>query len=328
MIPYGLGALIYAPLIKIFRPKPIKIVTLFLFTAFSLLCGAAYSLNILLLSRILMGLAAASVIPLSLIIIGQIAEKQVRGRMVGTFFSSTFVASICGVFLSGILDWRWLFFIPAFLGLVTTGLVFFLFPDGMEKSKGLETNYLNLLLKKEVFRIFIFIFLLSMFYHATYNWLGVYLEKFYSLRQLQISGLLTLIGLSGAFGQVAGGFVSDKKGRMTSCYFGLILLAVSVMLLAAKFPVWMLILIFIGFGVGWTMNHNSLATILTDFPDRYRPEVSSLNSAVRFVSGGVGVAVSGLFIAKNFSLTYLGFGIMLLALSVFIPYFVKEQEVA
>lgn len=324
MIPYGLGALIYAPLVKIFRPKPIKIFSLSFFTIFCLFCGSAYSLNIILFSRIFMGLAAAAVIPLALIIIGQAYPKEVRGRMVGVFFSVTFVASLFGVFFSGIMDWRWLFFIPAILGLVTTGLVLFLFPDNMERITGFETNYLTTLLKKDILKIFVFIFLVSMLYHSVYNWLGVYLERGYNLNQLHISLLLTLIGLSGAFGQVLGGFITDKKGRMKSCHLGLIILAISVMLLSVRFPVWWLVLIFISFGIGWTINHNSLATILTDFPDKYRPEVSSLNSAVRFISGGIGVALSGLFIEKNFGFTYLAFGIILLVLSVFIQYFVNE----
>ncbi|MFZ5799907.1 MAG: MFS transporter [Candidatus Omnitrophota bacterium] len=324
MIPYGFGALLYAPLLKYFAPKPIKLITLFLFTIFCLFCGSAYYLNVLLFSRVFAGLAAAAVIPLTLVIIGQAVPKENRGRMVGWFFSLTFIASITGVFLSGILPWRWLFFIPAVLGLLTTGLVFFFFPDDLPKLAGLKTNYFQLLLKKEIVGVFAFIFLVSLIYHASYNWLGVYLERVYRLEQMGISMFLTLIGLSGACGQVLGGFMTDRKGRVASAYFGLIILSVSIMLLAAKLPAGILALVFVLFGIGWTVNHNALATLLTDFPDKYRAEVSSLNSAVRFISGGLGVALSGLFIEKNFANSYLGFGIILIVLSIFVNYLLKE----
>lgn len=324
MIPYGLGALLYASLLKIFRPKTIMLVSLFLFTLFCLFCGSAYYLKVILFSRVFMGLAAAAIIPLALVIIGQAFAREVRGRMVGWFFSSTFIASIGGVFLSGVLPWRWLFFIPAFMGLVTTGLVFFFFPDELPKLSGLKTNYFQFIFNREIAGVFAFIFLVSLIYHAAYNWLGVYLERIYRLDQLGISLSLTLIGLSGACGQVLGGVMADKKGRQASAYFGLIVLGVSMMLLAAKLPGGILALVFILFGVGWTVNHNALATFLTDFPDKYRAEVSSLNSAVRFISGGMGVALSGLFIEKNFANSYLAFGIILIILSIFVNYLVKE----
>lgn len=325
MIPYGLGALIYAPLVKAVKPKIIMLFSFIVFTIFSMVCGATSSLEQLAWARVLTGIAAASVIPLALIIIPQLAEKEFHGRMVGAFFSSTFVASLVGVALSSVIGWRWLFYIPAILGLIATFFIFFNFPADIKKLENISVNYLKLLYKPEIFRIFLFIFLVSMIYHGTYNWLGVYLDKAYYLSQAKISMLLTAIGISGAFGQILGGFISDKKGRLKACTFGLMILAVSVMLLYAKFPLWILTLIFVAFGIGWTINHNSLATILTDFPDESRPAVASLNSSVRFVSGGLGVSLSSLFVRLDFGFTFLIFGLLLLILSVFSPKFINQE---
>jgi hypothetical protein len=67
--------------------------------------------------------------------------------------------------------------------------------------------------------------------------------------------------------------------------------------------------------LGWTINHSALSTILTDFPEKIRSEVASLNSSIRFISGGIGTSLSAIFMSKNFSLTFLSYGIMLLIMS-------------
>jgi predicted MFS family arabinose efflux permease len=324
MIPYGLGALIYAPLVRVVKPKIIMLSSFIVFTIFSLICAATNSLELLAWARAFTGIAAASVIPLSLIIIAELGEKEIRGRMVGVFFSTTFIASIAGVALSSVVGWRFLFYLPAILGLVTTLLIFLLFPDEIKQQRNIKVNYINVISKPEIFKIFFFIFLISMIYHATFNWLGVYLDKVYNLSQFKISMFITAIGISGAFGQILGGFLSDKKGRIRACNLGLMILAVTIMLLYVKFPLWFLAVVFIAFGIGWTINHNSLATILTDFPDEYRASVASLNSSVRFISGGLGASLGGMFFQYNFGYTFLAFGILLLVLSVYSYRFIYE----
>lgn len=323
MVPYGLAALICAPLIRVIKPKIIMVFCFAVFAVFSLISGATNSLEQLAWARALTGIAAASVMPLSLIIIAELAEREVRGRLVGIFFSCSFISSIAGVALSSIIDWRWIFYLTAILGLAMMLLTLFLFPDDFKKQKKAKVNYLNLILEPKILKIFLFIFLVSMIYHAAYNWLGVYLDRVYNLNQLKISLFITTVGVSGAFGQILGGFISDKKGRLKACAFGLLVLAASIMLLYGKFPLWILALIFVGFGIGWTINHNSLVTILTDLPNEYRPGVASLNSSVRFVSGGLGVSLGGIFLQHDFGYTFLIFGILLLVLSIFCPRFIQ-----
>ncbi len=326
MIPYGLGALLYAPLVKKVKPRTIMLFSFALYSVFSVVCGATTSLQQLAWARALTGIAAASVIPLALIIIAGLFEKEIRGRMVGMFFSATFISSLAGAFLSGIIDWRWLFYFPAIFGLVTAFSIFFWFPDDIQKQQDCKVNYLNLLCRKEIFKVFLFIFLVSMIYHAIFNWLGVYLDKVYNLEQFKISMFIAAIGLSGVFGQIMGGFISDKKGRLKACSWGLMILAATVMLLFGRYPLWVLSLIFVVFGIGWTVNHNSLATILTDFSDEYRPAVASLNSSVRFISGGLGVSLGGIFFQLGFGFTFLVFGFLLLALAVFSSKFISVAQ--
>ncbi|MEW6171234.1 MAG: MFS transporter [Candidatus Omnitrophota bacterium] len=323
MVPYGLGALIYAPLVKKISIKNIKIICLSVFSIFSFVSGISSSFKILALSRIFAGIAAASTIPIALILIGQLFTTDTRGRFVGMFFSATFISSFVGVLLSGFLNWRYLFIIPAIIALISFLLVVKYF-NPEEQKYNFEVNYTHLLRNKKILVIFSYIFVLSFIYHGAYNWLGVYFNSL-NMDQLKVSFLLSLVGFSGIFGQLIGGFLTDKKGRKFSASLGLLILGLSTALLAKSFSFFYLFLVLLGFGIGWTINHNAVSTVLTDFPEKFRPEIASFNSSVRFFSGGVGVGIAGIFMKMNFQLTYLFLGIILVFLSMFTKRILSED---
>ncbi len=327
MIPYGLGALLYAPLAKRFSYKTILSVTMLVYALSNGVCALTKSLSMMLAMRILMGVAAASVIPLTLMVIGQFFEKEVRGRMVGMFFSSSFVASLLGIALSGVEDWPWLYAVPAMMALVAAGSFVF-YPSSILGAKEQSMlDYGRLANNARLREIFIFIFLISFAYHGVQKWFGVYLDKVYGLPQWQISFYFMLIALSGAIGQNIGGYLTDKKGRLFSTRWGVLVLSLATMALAIKFSLWLLGLVFCFFSIGWTIGHNGISTVLTDLPSDYRSEIASLNSAVRFFSGGVGFFVGGTFVESHFGLTFFAFGMMMLMSGLLIGRIVPKELV-
>ncbi len=314
MIPYGLAALAYAPLVKRYSVKAIKVSCLFIFVLASLIGGLSHSAGMLFSSRILAGVTASATIPVALILTGELAPQEIRGRMLGAFFSATFISSFIGVLLSGVLSWRQLFILSAIFAAINLILVvlFFDFKSKIEYDFGI--NYFNVLKDMRILRLFAYILVLSMVYHGIYNWLGVYFAHL-NFKQLEASILLSLVGFSGIFGQPFGGWVTDKKGRAFAATLGLIGLCLATVLLVKPVSFMFLGVVLFIFGMSWTMNHNAVSTVLTDFPDRLRPELASLNSAVRFASGGLGVGFAGIFMQRSFGLTFLGLGIIVLLLA-------------
>lgn len=67
--------------------------------------------------------------------------------------------------------------------------------------------------------------------------------------------------------------------------------------------------------------------MLTDLPSDYRSEIASLNSAVRFFSGGVGFFVGGTFVESHFGLTFFAFGMMMLMSGLLIGRIVPKELV-
>lgn len=324
MIPYGVGALLYAPLAKTISTKSIMAGTMFLFALANFLCGMAHSIDHILFLRIIMGIVSAGVVPLGLILIGQTFEKDIRGRLVGLFFSCSFIVSITGIILSGLAHWRWQFFIPAGIGLVSSIFLVLFRGESLTKIKG-PLHYFNIVYDIKIRNIFIFITLMSTFYHGVDRWLGVYMDRVYHLKQLTISLLFGLMAISGAVGQNLGGQLTDKRGRLVSCYVGLIMLATAILFLSLKFNVIILGIVLL-LNIGWTIGHNGVSTVLTDFPDENRSEIASLNSSLRFLGGGIGFSISGIFVAKSFFATFFGISVLMFIMSLFLKRIIPETR--
>jgi predicted MFS family arabinose efflux permease len=314
MLPYGLAAFAYGPLVRTIDARRVELSCMFLFSSANLLAGLSNNLSVLFVARFMMGLFGASVIPLGLILIANHMPQEKRGRYIGIFFGLTFVASLLGLFLSGILHWRLIFIIPAALGFILWFLMLVLFPHFRENLEDFRMSYLQAFKNKSVVRIFIYIFVISSIYHGLQQWLGVYFSTGLNLSQFVISMLITLTALSGIFGEFWGGRLADSVGRKKVVNLGIALMVISIFSLLLKLPVAVLVLVMLIWGLGWTFNHVGLATMLTDLPKELLNEAASLNSGVRFISGGLGAALGGLLMRNSFNLGFIVLGSLLLSL--------------
>jgi len=317
MLPYGIAALVYGPLVRAFDAKKVELWCLFLFSCANLTAALAKNISTLFTARFLMGLFGASVIPLGLILIARHIESARRGRFIGIFFGSTFVASLLGLALSGVVHWRMIFLLPAIAGFLLCIAVYFYLPSFKKDTGVFKINYLPALKDRRILCVFTYIFLISLFYHGVQQWLGVYFSVKYFLPQFIISMLITLTSLSGVFGEVAGGWLSDALGRVKTIDLGIALMILSIAVLIFKVPLLVLYLVMAVWGLGWTFNHAGLSTILTDLPKEFINEAASLNSSVRFISGGVGAFLGGVLMQRSFVLGFVVFGICLLFILIF-----------
>ena len=317
MLPYGLAAFFYGPLVRAFDARRVVLVCIFLFSLANLMAGLSQNITILFIARFFMGLFGASVIPLGLILIAKRVNQNQRGGYIGIFFGSTFIASLLGLFLSGIILWRLIFIIPAVLGFILWMAMYIYLPSFNEDLGRLRFGNLTALRNKKVIRIFVYIFFISLIYHAVQQWLGVYFSTQLFLSQFMISMLITLTSFSGIFGEFFGGHLADKIGRPKVVNLGIIAMVFCIFLLLLKLPLILIGLVMIIWGLGWTFNHVGLATMLTDLPPELLNEAASLNSGVRFIAGGLGVSLGGLVMQRSFNLGFVVFGSALFLILVF-----------
>jgi DHA2 family multidrug resistance protein len=86
-----------------------------LFGLFSALCGLAPSLSVLVVFRILQGLAGGPMMPLSQTLLLRVFPKEQAGKAMGLWAMTTVVGPIAGPILGGLIcdgySWPWVFFI-------------------------------------------------------------------------------------------------------------------------------------------------------------------------------------------------------------------------
>jgi EmrB/QacA subfamily drug resistance transporter len=120
---------LYGKLSDMYGRKRLLIIAVALFTIGSILCGIANSMVTLIIYRGIQGLGAGGMIPLSMIIVGDLFTIEKRGKIQAVFSGiwalSSIIGPILGSFFVEALTWRWIFFINIPIGIAS---VLFLLP--------------------------------------------------------------------------------------------------------------------------------------------------------------------------------------------------------
>jgi EmrB/QacA subfamily drug resistance transporter len=113
---------IFGKLADRYGRKKIYLMALFIFLVGSTLCALSNTMWQLVLSRIVQGLGAGGVLPLTITIAGDLFEVKDRGKIQGLFSSMWAIAGISGPVLGGFLienvHWSWIFWLNIPIGLI------------------------------------------------------------------------------------------------------------------------------------------------------------------------------------------------------------------
>ncbi len=130
---------LYGKLADLYGRKPVFLFGSGLFLLGSALCGAAQSMEQLIIFRAIQGLGAGAVLPIVLTIIGDIFELQERARVQGLFSGVWGLSSIIGPALGGLIvdhfSWRWVFYINIPFGLLSGILLIIYLKENVERKK-------------------------------------------------------------------------------------------------------------------------------------------------------------------------------------------------
>jgi MFS transporter, DHA2 family, multidrug resistance protein len=137
--------------VGIFGRKRFFMLCILIFTASSLLCGAAWSLGFLLFARILQGAGGGGLQPLAQAILADTFPPEKRGLAFSLYGVTAIVAPSIGPTLGGWItdnySWRWIFYINLPVGILALFLVFRLIEDpayiSRNVGKSLKIDYIG-----------------------------------------------------------------------------------------------------------------------------------------------------------------------------------------
>jgi EmrB/QacA subfamily drug resistance transporter len=122
---------VFGKLADLYGRKSVLLVGITIFLVGSLLCGIAWSMPSLIAFRLVQGVGAGAIQPVSITVIGDQYAAHERGRVQGYLASVWGVSSVIGPLAGGLiiqhLSWAWIFWINVPVGLVAAaGFRFFL----------------------------------------------------------------------------------------------------------------------------------------------------------------------------------------------------------
>lgn len=128
-----------------FGRKKVFLVGVMLFTVTSLLAGFATSLGMLIVLRVIQGLAGAIIVPVTIPLTTSTFPKEMHGLIIGIWGAVSGLAAASGPALGGIitekLNWQWIFFVNVPLGLLSIVLTFVFIKESRDHLAGKSIDY-------------------------------------------------------------------------------------------------------------------------------------------------------------------------------------------
>ena len=149
MLAQAVSVPIYAKLSDMAGRKPIILTGIGLFLLGSILCGLAWSMPALIAFRVVQGLGAGAVLPVSITIAGDIYSLAERAKVQGYLASVWAVSSVVGPTLGGVFSslgiWRGIFLVNVPLCLLAGWMLVRAFHEDVERTKH-RVDYLGAVL--------------------------------------------------------------------------------------------------------------------------------------------------------------------------------------
>jgi len=335
MIPFGIFQIIFGPLADRYGKKQVITFSIIMFSIATGLCAFGSSLTNLAIYRGLTGIFAASVMPISLALIGDIFPMEERQQAIGTFMGISFLGQGLSMAIGGtiayFLNWRGVFIAYAILALIPTLLLISNYrklPSEQNPNSEILKPYFKLLSNSKSLFTYVIVLLEGMFIIGSFSYSGAFIAKSYHYNYFKIGMILTAFGITSVIGGRLSGKLSKKFGQRKVLSAGLLCAALADMIIFYfGNNIYMLILGIALLGLGFILTHSTLLTRATGFAQKARGAAMSLVAFCFMGGGGVGTAIGGkIIVAYSLNSLFIIYGIALFATFILSTLLIKNKD--
>src|ERR1700710_931509 len=128
---------VFGKLADLYGRKPVLLAGIAIFLVGSVLAGFAWSMPAMIAFRLVQGVGAGAIQPVSLTVVGDLYPARERGRIQGYLASVWGISSVAGPLVGGLiighLSWPWIFWINLPVGVIAAGLFYAYLHEGVER---------------------------------------------------------------------------------------------------------------------------------------------------------------------------------------------------
>lgn len=335
MIPFGIFQIIFGPLADRYGKKQVITFSIIMFSIATGLCAFGSSLTNLAIYRGLTGIFAASVMPISLALIGDIFPMEERQQAIGTFMGISFLGQGLSMAIGGtiayFLNWRGVFIAYAVLALIPTLLLILNYkklPSQQNPNSEILKPYFKLLSNSKSLFTYLIVLLEGIFIIGSFSYTGAFIAKNYHYNYFKIGMILTAFGITSVIGGRLSGKLSKKFGQKKVLSTGLLCAAIAdIIIFYFGSNIYMLILGIALLGLGFILTHSTLLTRATGFAQKARGAAMSLVAFCFMGGGGVGTAIGGkIIVAYSLNSLFIIYGIALFATFILSALLIKNKD--
>lgn len=307
-IAYGLSQLLFGPLGDRFGKYLVIAVVCAAAVFTTLLCGLATSFPMLIAFRLLAGVTAAAIIPLSMAWIGDVIAYEERQPVLARFLIGQILGVSTGVLLGGLaadnFGWREPFFVIACLYGLVSALLFMLnrrlpayarvtVPAQGQAVRRMADDFGQVLKRPWAQVVLITVFVEGMFLYGAFAFIASHLHKHFGISLTVAGSLVMLFGLGGLLFAVSSATLVRRLGEIGLVRWGGLLasLALAAIGLAPSW-LWAVPACFMT-GLGFYMLHNTLQINATQMAPERRGAAVSAFACCFFLGQSLGVALAG-----------------------------------
>ncbi|PHV62553.1 MFS transporter [Cyanobacterium aponinum AL20118] len=337
MLSYALMALFYGLLSDRFGRWSIIRLSLIIFVVCTALTATSQTASQMATWRLLTGIGASGVIPLTFALIGDLFPFDQRGVKLGLVFAAMeggmAAGSAGGAILEPYIGWRWLFLGTAIMaGIVLWQLNPYgaLFDtakvDKLPSIRQIFRGYAQVLVTFRGKRTYSYVLWNGIYHSGVYTWLGLYLSQRYNMDALNIGLTILGYGIPGLLLSPAIGKAVDKWGRRWLIPAGLIMAALAGLLMILQIPPYVTTMAVLVLSLGYDLTQPLFVGIVTDLGDDDKlGQTMGLKVFLLFTGFGIGSLIFGELLNFGFGISLAVFGLVqLISGLIAIPLFWQE----